>query len=259
MPLKISALVLTYNEQDNIERCLSSLDFCAEIIVVDSGSDDNTVELAKKFTDKVYYHKMEGHGPQLNWGIEKCAFDWIFSLDADETVSVELKNNIINLKPVDLPAGFFINRRTQYLGRWILHCGWYPQHILRLFDKTKGRCNDAAIHKSIRVEGKTALLSGDIFHYSYRNLSHHLRKIDEYTDKMAIERYRNGRRFNLFKAIFAPSAEFLKKYFLKAGFLDGFPGFCVAMTSAHYTFLKQAKLYELQKSLIIGKSKSQKV
>lgn len=247
MNIDISAVVLTFNEEHNIERCLQSLDFCREIIVVDSGSSDSTPDLARKYTDRVFYHEMKGHGPQLNWGIGKCRYDWILSLDADETISPELRSQIANLNPGDEVAGYWFNRITNYLGRWIRHSGWYPQYILRLFNKNFGKCNDAAIHKSIIVQGNTEKLSGDILHYSYRNLSHHLVKIDEYTSKMAEEKFNSGCRFNLFKAIFAPSAEFLKKYIMKRGFLDGFAGFAVAMTSANYTFLKQAKLYEFQK------------
>jgi len=245
--MDISAVVLTFNEANNIERCMRSLDFCREIIVVDSGSADSTTDLAGKLSGKVFYHEMKGHGPQLNWGIEKCSYDWILSIDADEAISPELRAQILGIDPGEEIRGYYLNRKTNYLGRWIRHSGWYPQYLLRLFNKNYGKCNDAAIHKSISVQGSTLKLSGDILHYSYRNLSHHLAKIDEYTSKMAEERFNAGRRFNLFKAAFAPSGEFLKKYFLKLGFLDGFPGLAVAMTSANYTFLKQAKLYEYQK------------
>ena len=247
MNIDISAVVRTLNEEHNIERCLRSLDFCREIVVVDSGSSDSTVKLAGKYTNRVMFHEMQGFGLQLIWGIEQCKHDWVLFLDADEIISPELRAQILRLDPGDETAGYYFNRITNYLGRWIRHSGWYPQYILRLFNKKYGGCSDATVHERIIVTGKTEKLSGEILHYSYRNLSHHLAKIDEYTSKMAEERYRAGRRFNLLKAVFAPSGEFLKKYFLKLGFLDGFPGLAVAMTSANYTFLKQAKLYEYQK------------
>jgi glycosyltransferase involved in cell wall biosynthesis len=245
--LKISAVVLTCNEEVNIERCLSSLNFCREIVVVDSGSRDKTAELASHFTDKIFYHPMEGHGSQLNWGIEKTSCDWVFSLDADEEVSPELRREIEQLSETTEIVGYYVNRKTLYLGRWIQHSGWYPQYILRLFHKNYGRCNEAAVHKSIKVHGKIARLKGDILHYSYRNLSHHLRKINEYASIIAEEKSSKRIKFNLWKAVFAPPGEFLKKYLLNLGFLDGFPGFAVALTSAYYTFLKQAKLYENSK------------
>ncbi|MBC8277066.1 MAG: glycosyltransferase family 2 protein [FCB group bacterium] len=250
MNIDISAVVRTLNEEHNIERCLQSLDFCREIVVIDSGSSDATVKLARKYTDRVLFHEMKGFGPQLIWGTEQCKHDWVLFLDADEAVSPELKSQVLNLEPGDETAGYYFNRITNYLGRWIRHSGWYPQYILRLFNKKCGGCSNAAVHERIIVNGKTEKLSGDILHYSYRNLSHHLAKIDEYTSRMAEERYRSGRRFSLLKAGFAPPGEFLKKYFLKRGFLDGFPGLAVAMTSANYTFLKQAKLYEYQKLMM---------
>ncbi|NQS99320.1 MAG: glycosyltransferase family 2 protein [candidate division Zixibacteria bacterium] len=243
--LDISAVVLSYNEELNIARCLSSLDFCREIVVVDSGSTDKTNKIAANFTEKVLYHPIEGHGAQLNWGIEQTTNDWILSLDADEEISVQLKKSIKDIASNSPFVGYHLNRKTFYLGRWIEHSGWYPQYILRLFNKNYGCSNQAAIHKSISVKGETDRLEGDILHYSYRSLSHHLAKINDYTSSIAAERYGNGRRFNLLKGIFAPPAEFLKKYIIQRGFLDGFPGFAVAVTSAAYSFMKQAKLYEI--------------
>lgn len=246
MPLKISALVLTFNEEQNIERCLKSLDFCDEIVVLDSGSEDRTVELAKKYTDKVLLHEMEGFGSQRNWGISHCLNDWVFWLDADEQVGDELRTAISRLNPLPDINGYQINRKTFYLGRWIEHSGWYPQYVLRLFNRNHGRCRETEVHESITLQGRTSRIDKDILHYPYRNLTLHLRKIDKYTSLRAVEKYKEGRRFNLLKAVFAPSAEFLKKYFVKKGFLDRFPGFAIAMTSAFYTFLKQAKLFEYQ-------------
>ena len=246
--MDISAIVLTRDEERNIARCLSSLDFCREIIVIDSGSTDRTMDIARNFTSKVFEHKFEGYGRQRNWGIQQCSCDWILVLDADEQVSPELKNEIINLQPAEIVKGYYINRITQYMGRWIKHSGWYPQYVLRLFDRRCAAYNQAAVHESVEIDALTAKLQSPIQHYSYRDLSHHLRKIDDYTNKRAAERYAEGRRFNLAKAILAPPGEFLKKYLLKRGILDGIPGLIVAVTSAYYVFLKQAKLYEYQKA-----------
>jgi len=245
--MDISALVLTRDEEGNIARCLASLDFCREITVVDSGSIDRTREIARDFTPKVFDHKFEGWGPQRNWGIEQCSHDWILVLDADEQISSELKNEIIHLKPEEIIKGYYINRLTQYMGRWIKHSGWYPQYVLRLFDRRYAAYNNAAVHESVEIRAAAAKLQSPILHYSYRDLSHHLRKIDDYTGKRAAERYAEGRRFSPVKTVFAPPGEFLKKYLLKLGILDGIPGFMVAVTSAYYVFLKQAKLYEYQK------------
>jgi len=245
--LNISALVLTYNEEANIERSLSSLSFCKEIVIVDSGSTDRTLELAARFTDKIISHRMEGFGPQRNIGIDSASCDWILWLDADEEISGELKESIIGI-PVDTEfAGFCLNRQTRYLGKWIKHSGWYPQYVLRLFNRKFGRCRDVAIHESISLQGKPGRLKGDIMHYAYRDLAHHIEKINNYTSLIARQKYDKGRRFNLLKLIFAPPAEFVKKYFLKLGFLDGLPGLAIAVTSAYYNFLKEIKLYEFSR------------
>lgn len=245
--LDISAMVLTLNEEENIACCLASLDFCREIVVVDSGSSDRTREIARSFTDKVLQHQMDGFGSQRNYCIEQAENDWIFWLDADERVSPELKAAIEEAPDKTEYSGFYVNRRTFYLGRWIHHSGWYPQYVLRLFNRKNGRCSPAKIHESIILEGSASRLKGDILHYPYRSLSRHLAKIDDYTTAIAGEEHLKGRRFNPLVSASAPAGEFFKKYILKKGFLDGFPGLAIAVSSAYYTFLKQAKLYEIQK------------
>ncbi len=247
--LSISAMVLTYNEEANLSRCLASLDFCREIVVIDSGSTDRTVDIARKFTDKVLHRKMQGFGAQRNWCIEQAENDWIFWLDADEEVTQELKQTIEYI-PANTPhSGFCVNRSTFYLGRWIRHSGWYPQYVLRLFNRKRGRCSEAEVHESIIIEGESARLKGDILHYPYPSLSRHIRKMDTYTNLSAKQKYKSGRRFNPWKAVFAPPAEFIKKYFLKLGILDGIPGLAIAASSAYYVFLKQVKLFEIQKKM----------
>jgi len=245
--LDISALVITYNEEKNIERCLKSLSFCKEIIVVDSGSNDRTIELASGYTQSIFSREMiDGYGPQRNFGIDKAKYDWILWLDADEEISQELAETIKNI-PVDSAfSGFYINRMTKYLGRWIKHSGWYPQFVLRLFDRNKGRCKEAKIHESIELKGKTGKLKGDILHYAYSNISHHIEKMNTYTDMTAEDRISKGRKFSMIKAVYAPPGEFIKKYILKRGFLDGIPGFAIAVSSAYYVFLKEIKIHEMK-------------
>ena len=246
--LNISALVLTYNEESNIKRCLSSLSFCKEIVIVDSGSADRTLEIAAGFTDKIIHHEMEGFGAQRNLGIDSASNDWILWLDADEEISEELRKNISSIQDNPEIAGYYLNRQTQYLGKWIKHSGWYPQYVLRLFNRKFGRCREVPVHESISLQGKTAYLKGDILHYAYRDLAHHISKINHYTTLIAKQKYEKGKRFNPYKLLFAPPAEFMKKYILKYGFLDGASGFAIAVTSAYYNFLKELKLYELTKT-----------
>ena len=245
--LDISALVLTYNEEANIRRCLSSLSFCREIVVVDSGSTDGTLKIVSEFTDKIVKHELNGFGAQRNIGIDYSSNEWIFWLDADEEVSEKLKDSIDKLEINTEFAGFLVNRQTRYLGKWIKHSGWYPQYVLRLFNKKHGKCREVSVHESIALEGKTSMLKGDILHYAYRDLAHHIKKINHYTTLLAQQKYAKGKRFNPVKLLLAPPAEFLKKYILKHGFLDGTPGFAIAVTSAYYNFLKELKLLELNK------------
>lgn len=242
----ISATVITLNEEKNIGRCLESLGFCREIVVVDSGSDDKTVEIARQYTDKVIVTHWRGYGAQKNFAIYLAKYDWILSVDADEEVSAELSDSITALLPDNRYKGYYINRHTHYLGKWINHGGWYPDYHLRLFNRNCCRWNEQIVHESVRIEGEVARLRGDLRHYSYPTLSSHLQRMDNLTS-LAAEKYRrDGKRFNLLKAVFAPPGEFLKKYILKLGFIDGLPGFIMACNSAHYVFLKQAKLYELE-------------
>ena len=245
--LDISAMVLTLNEEENIARCLTSLDFCREIVVVDSGSSDRTREIAGSFTDKIFQRRMDGFGPQRNYCIERAENDWIFWLDADEEVSTGLRRSLEGVSEQTDYSGFYISFRIFYLGRWIKHSGWRPEYHLRLFNRQRGRCSPDRVHERIVLAGKTGRLAGDILHYPYRSLTEHLKKIDRYTTLIAEERRNRGVRFNPAKAAFAPAGEFCKKYFLKLGFLDGFPGLAIAVSSAYYTFLKYAKLYEIQR------------
>lgn len=243
----ISAIVITLNEENNIGRCLESLKFCEEIIVVDSGSKDRTVETAEKYTDKIKITEWRGYGAQKNYAASLAENDWILSIDADEEISAELAESI---KSIDLNIrfkAFTLNRHTQYLGRWINHGGWYPQYITRLYHKSHARWDEKClIHESVIVEGEAGKLKGDLRHYSYLALSAHIQQMNKFTELAAQEYWRKGRRFSVLKMLVAPPAEFMKKYLFKLGFLDGLPGLIMAVNSAYYVFLKQAKLYELQ-------------
>ncbi len=243
---RISAVVITLNESRNIEDCLNSLSFVDEIIVVDSGSTDRTVELARKFTDNVFSIPWQGYADAKNFGIDHAAHDWILSIDADERVSSELRSAICSaLSPDDLPAGFRMRRRTWYIDRWISGCGWYPDWNIRLFDRRKARFNAVSIHEKVVTSGEIRSLEGDILHYSYSEISDHLKRIDKYTGLIAEQWVRRNRRPGVGKMIFRPVWEFFRKYILQGGFKDGITGCIVCGLHAHYVFLKYAKTYEL--------------
>jgi len=242
---KISTVVLTKNEETNIERCLkSALTLSDEIIVVDSLSDDRTVEIAKKFTDKVYLNPWPGFSEQRSFSLTKTSHDWILWLDADEEMSQELVEEIQNLKFEQ--DGYYIPRLVHYLGRWIKHCGWYPDHTLRLFNKHKGCFSGTLVHESFTLTGTTGKLKNPILHYPYRDIAHHLTKMNSYTDLSAKEMNRKGKKKSLFAAFFHSFFRFIKMYIIKRGFLDGSQGLVISILGSYYVFLKYIKLYEIQ-------------
>jgi glycosyltransferase involved in cell wall biosynthesis len=246
---KLTVTVITKNEERNISDCLMSVSFADEIIVIDSGSTDKTVEIARHFTDKVIYNPWPGHIEQKNFAVEKSSNNWILSIDADERVSDELRDGIMNAmkEPKSDIFGYEMSRKVFYLGRWIEHSGWYPDYRVRLFRKDAGYWGGINPHDTVILKGKTRRLSGDLYHYSYDDLAHHVRTMNFYTDISSKEYAKMGRAANLFHLVFHPVFSFVKKLFLKQGFRDGIPGFIIAVSTAYYVFLKYAKLWEIKK------------
>jgi glycosyltransferase involved in cell wall biosynthesis len=241
---KISTIVITLNEEENLERCLASVKpFSDEIVVVDSGSTDATCAIARRFTDRVVHQDWLGYGRQKQFALEQASNEWVLSIDADEEVPVELRSEIEQL---DFARdGYLLPRKVRYLNRWILHGGWYPGHVLRLFRKDRARFTDEILHESVVVEGSTGRLQNPLAHYSYRDVSDHVAKINEFTTLAARQMEAKGRRAGVLQLTLSPSFEFLRMYLLKGGCLDGFPGLLVAGLHAFYVFLKYAKLWEL--------------
>lgn len=243
----ISTIVVCYNEERRIARCLESCrPFSDEIIVVDSHSTDRTVELSRPLATKVIAHDWLGYGRQKQLALTYATHDWVFSIDADEEVSPELQREIASLDFAH--DGYWMPRRPYYLGRWIRHSGWYPGYILRLFRRDRGRFTDETLHEHVVVEGRTRKLHGDLLHYSYRSVSHHLAKMNDFTTLAAQKMFDQGRRARLRQLTITPTLEFGKIYFLRRGFLDGFAGLVIALLHAYYVFLKYAKLWELRRA-----------
>jgi (heptosyl)LPS beta-1,4-glucosyltransferase len=245
--MRISATVITFNEEDNIAAALESLAWADEIIVVDSESKDRTVEIARRFTDRIYVRAWPGYSEQKNFAAEQATSDWIFSLDADERVSDGLAIELKNLKQTAEPkfAACEMPRLTFYLGRWIKHSGWYPDYKSRLYDRRAARWQGAFVHESLEVNGSIERLSGDILHYTVRDASDHHHRIDRYTTLAARELFEKGRRASLLSMLISPAGAFLRAYILKRGYLDGAQGLAIARFAAYYVFLKYLKLWEL--------------
>ncbi|MGA1846131.1 glycosyltransferase family 2 protein [Deferribacter abyssi] len=249
MKLKISATIITLNEEKNIERCLKSLDFVDEIIVVDSGSNDKTVEIARKYTDKVFYRKFEGYGNQKNYAQSLAKHDIIFSIDADEEVSEELRSYLISNYHLIFERkyqAFAIPRRTFYLGKFIKNSGWYPDYKTRLYRKDQCSWDEKAVHEQLIVDGTILKvpLNKDLYHYPYKSMYDHINKLNKYTELSIIDK-KDLKIVKIFLYIlFKPLFKFLKMFVLKKGFLEGYRGFIIAIIGSFYEFLKYAKLIE---------------
>ncbi|HXE32252.1 MAG TPA: glycosyltransferase family 2 protein [Terriglobales bacterium] len=246
--MKISARINTFNEEDNIAAALESVRWADEILVVDSFSSDRTVEIARRYTDRVIQHPFASHGAQHNYADSLCAHDWILVLDADERLTPELVEAIQRVRR-DGPAadGYRMARRAWYLGRWIRHSGWYPDWQTRLYRKAVTRWDGEPPHEEPKVGGAVAYLAGDMVHYTRRSLHEHVEVMNRYTDLASAARLRQGLSVSNFQLAFTPPFVFFRSYILKQGFRDGWPGLVIAYLAAAYVHLKQAKLLEKQR------------
>lgn len=245
---RLSVIVITRNEAANIRAALESVRWADELVVVDSGSTDDTVRIAGEIADRVTVHGWEGYGAQKNHASELAAHDWVLSLDADERVSPALAREIRALLDSEPAArGYRLPRVTRYLGRWIRSTDWYPDLQLRLYDRRTGRWNDRLVHESVVVPGPVGRLQGELEHHAYRDVSHHLQTIDRYTALAAEQMYREGRRAGWTDLVARPFAAFLRNYLVRGGMRDGARGLLVSMLNAGYVFLKFVKLWERQR------------
>jgi glycosyltransferase involved in cell wall biosynthesis len=240
--MKISATIITYNEERNIARVIESLRCCDEIVVVDSGSSDRTCELAEKLGAKVYDSPWPGYAKQKNLAAEKSSNDWILSLDADEALSENLEAELWRIKKGGPKFdAYTMPRLAQYLGRWILHSGWYPDRKVRLYHRDKANWVGEFVHESVHTAGTVGHLEGQILHYTCESLAEHIHTLDRYTTLAAEQIIYQKRKITLARIIFDPPWTFVRTYFLKAGFLDGLEGLAIAYMAAFYNFLKYAK------------------
>jgi glycosyltransferase involved in cell wall biosynthesis len=249
--LKISVVIITFNEEKNIERCLDSLvDIADEIIVVDSFSTDKTKEICNLKVVKFIEHKFEGHIQQKNWAITQAKFPFILSLDADEALDETLIKSILEVKKTGTKDGYYMNRLTNYCGTWIRHCGWYPDKKLRLFNSIKGKWGGTNPHDKYELfDGNINLhhLKGNILHYSYYSKEEHYEQAEKFSSISAQSYFLKGRRTNFFMIYINPVARFISSYILHRGFLDGRPGYLVCKIQSYEVYLKYKKLLKLKK------------
>jgi glycosyltransferase involved in cell wall biosynthesis len=245
---KLSVTVITHNEAADIGPALASAQWADELIVVDSGSTDDTVAIARQFTERVIVRDWPGYGAQKNIAASLASNDWILSLDADERITPALAEEIRALLAGNPPAAAYkVPRVTWHLGRWIRSTDWYPDHQLRLYDRTRARWSAAYVHEAVHVDGSVGTLTHEIQHFAYRNLSDHLETIDRYTSLAARQMRESGRTAGLLQLAGHPPVAFLRNYVARGGFREGQAGFVISAMNAYYVFLKFAKLWELQR------------
>ena len=252
--MKISAVIIAFNEEQNIADAVKSVAWADEVLVVDSESTDQTKNIAESLDAKVLTSKWQGFSKQKQFAVDNAAYDWIFSLDADERVSDDLKKEILHFKNLpenELADGYRIPRLSYYMNRPIRHGTWYPDWQLRFYNRRKGKWKDVLVHESVQMPDGANIrkLSGDILHFSMENAAHHNRKLTQiYAPLAAKQMFLQGRRTSPFKIYIAGCSAFFQNFILKGGFLDGFAGFCIARFASHYTFLKYLMLWEMQES-----------
>lgn len=244
---KVSAVIITHNEEHNLPAALESVKWADEIIVVDSMSTDRTIEVARQYTDKIYQQPWPGYVEQKNFAISKAQHEWIFSIDADERVSNELRLEIEAWRQAEHSLnGYFIPRKSYFLGRWIKHTSWYPDEKLRLFHRDHGRWEGGRVHESVYVAGKTGHFRGELLHYSYRKISDYLARLELYSNLAAEDYLERGKKISFFTLMLNPVFNFIKNYLVKQGFRDGTPGLIISILSSISAFFKYAKLWELR-------------
>jgi glycosyltransferase involved in cell wall biosynthesis len=248
----ISAFVITLNEERNIAECLESIKWADEIMVVDSYSEDRTLEIASRYTSRIIQRQFAGYVAQTSYALEQTTCPWVLWLDADEHLTPEALAEIRGVfegpgEPRD--RGFAFPRKTFFMGRWIMHSGWYPQRKVRLFHRDCGRVEGEEPHVHVSLDGPVMNMRGDILHHSYPGgLAEMVGTSTNYAALAARARYAAGGRFSLASLLVKPPGTFLKKYLLQMGLLDGFPGLTIAAGAAYYRFMREAMLWELQQA-----------
>lgn len=250
MPQPLSIVIITFNEAENIERCIRSVAGIAdEVLVVDSLSTDNTPELARSLGARVVQRPWPGYARQREWAAQAAAHDWVLALDADEYLSPELHASILQVKSAPQADAYSFNRLNRIGQYWVRHGGWYPDRKVRLFDRRKVKFIDAGGHDTVQpVEGATQeWLRGELLHHANADIHSRLAQVNKLGTDSARYMFQNGKRSSWLKLLLKPPFRFIKEYFLRRGFLDGFYGLVIAASSAQYVFWRELKIMELQR------------
>ncbi len=244
---KLSAVIITFNEADRIVQCLNSVDFCDEVIVVDSGSRDNTTQLAESAGAKVVKQEWLGYGRQKQFAVDQASNNWVLCIDADEKISVELRDSILKCLEGPGYSAYLMPRCNRFLGHWLKHGEGYPDKSLRFFDRQHARWSDDDIHEKVITSKPLGELDGDLLHESQDTLEKYLAKQNRYTTLQAEAMIANGKEVGILKLVVNPVFRFIKFYLIRKGFMDGLPGFVHIMIGCMNTFIKYAKVLEARK------------
>ncbi len=247
--MKISAVVITKNEELNIKECLETLKWADEIVIIDSNSTDNTKEIAAAYTDKIFLTESDVFSEKRIISFDKCSNDWILFLDADERLTPELQTELKALTPTEDTNGYKINRRNYYFGQWLKHSGVYPDRHIRLFNKQFASITPRIIHEGVEIKGNVGSLTGEMIHYSFRDMTHMMDKINLYSTLEAREKLENNKQISKFGVFTHAFSTFLRVYISRKGFKDGSGGFFISFCYSMVSFLSLLKLLKLQKKV----------
>ncbi len=245
--MRLSAIVITHNEEADIEACLRNLEWADETVVVDAISTDRTCEIARRFTPNVFQKAWEGYAAAREYALSRATGDWVLSIDADERVTPELRAEIEQTLRAPRFDGYLIPRKAYFLGKWIRHCGWYPGRVMRLVRRERAHVTDRMVHEGLRVEGTVGTLENHILHYTYPTVRSYFARFDRYTSLAADELHLDGKRPTLADILLRPPFQFIKMYVLKLGVLDGLQGLILCAFSSFYVLVKYVKLWEIER------------
>lgn len=243
----LSVVLITKNEAANIRDCLQSAAWADEIVVVDAGSTDETVSICKELGAQVYVHEWPGFGAQKNRALGYATKDWVLSLDADERITESLRAEIVRCMNEEGADGYYLPRRSQFCGKFVKHCGWYPDYVLRLFKRNAGKFSDSLVHETVLLKGRTSKMKNPLLHYSYLTAGDVERKVEHYADAGAKQMYQAGKKSSIPSALLRGGWAFVRTYILRLGLLDGLTGWNIARMNARTTYLKYRKLVALQR------------
>jgi glycosyltransferase involved in cell wall biosynthesis len=242
----LSVVIITLNEETKIRDCLESVKWADEIIVVDGYSQDKTMEVAREYTPKIHQREFTGFGEQKNFALSKASGDWILSIDADERVTPELQEEIGRTLDNPKACGYYMPRKSYFANKWIKHCGWWPDYVLRLFRSDRGRFSDRLVHEAVKVDGQTRKLDNPLEHHPFSSVSDFIKKVDEYTAPGAQVMIAEGKNCSCWSAVSHSTLAFVKTYFLKMGILDGWMGLVIAYSNAAGVFYRYIKCIEIK-------------